>query len=362
MSESLAITIGRRIRQGREMLGLSLRALADQMEGALSHGALNKYENGAMAPGSQALIHLSRALKQPIDYFFREFEAQWTREPCFRRRVSKLGVREKNSILERSLDYFERYREIEAIMGERIPFENPLPSSPAKSEAEISTRAEQLRKKWNLGTDPLPNVQELMELKGIKVYEIDTGNEAFDGLFSLVNGEPVVVIASWLNRVVPRKRMTEVHELAHVLLHLPEGLDEAEEEKLVNRFAGELLLPEEPFKQFWGARRKAISMGELLQMKAFFGASIMAIVYRARQLDLISKAAADAFWLYVNKEGWRTNGEPGDDLVKGIKANNRFQQLVLRGVMEQKISESRGAAMLKCGIEELRSQLKQTFA
>ena len=143
--------------------------------------------------------------------------------------------------------------------------------------------------------------------------------------------------------------MTEVHELAHAVLHLPE-LEEAQEEKLVNRFASELLLPEEQFKSFWGAKRKAISLGELIQMKAFFGASIMAIVYRARQLNLISKEAGDAFWLHVSKEGWRTNGEPGDDLVEAGKPNNRFHQLVLRGVSEQKISESRGAAMLKLSL------------
>lgn len=361
MSENIAITIGRRIRQAREMLGLSLRALADEMDGALSHGALNKYENGAMAPGSQALIQLSRALKQPVDYFFREFEAKWTAEPCFRRRVSKLGARERNSILERSLDFFERYREIEQVTGERIPFNNPLPSTPAKSEEEVSTRAKQLRKVWNLGNDPLPNIQELMELKGIKVFEIETSNEAFDGLFCTVNGEPVVVIASWLNRVIPRKRMTEVHEMAHAVLHLPE-MEEADEEKLVNRFASELLLPEEPFKNFWGAKRKAVSLGELIQMKKFFGASIMAIVYRARQLNLISKEAAETFWKHVAEQGWRTKGEPGDDLVDAGRPNTRFHKLVLRGVIEEKISESRGAAMLKCSIEKLRDELKQTFA
>jgi Zn-dependent peptidase ImmA (M78 family)/transcriptional regulator with XRE-family HTH domain len=361
MNESIATTIGRRIRQAREMLGLSLRALVDEMNGALSHGALNKYEMGAMAPGSEALIHLSRALKQPIDYFFRAFDAQWTAEPCFRRRISKLSVRERNSILERSLDHFERYREIEEITGERLAFDNPLPSTPARSEAEVSARAKQLRNAWHLGDDPMPNIQELMELKGIKVFEIETTNEAFDGLFCTVNNEPVVVVASWLNRVIPRKRMTEVHELAHAVLHLPE-LEESEEEKLVNRFASELLLPEEQFKSFWGPKRKAISLGELIQMKKFFGASIMAIVYRAKQLNLISKEAAEAFWKHVAEQGWRTKGEPGDDLVEAGKPNTRFHKLVLRGVIEQKISESRGAAMLKCGIETLRGELKQTFA
>jgi Zn-dependent peptidase ImmA (M78 family) len=357
----IAFTIGRRTRQAREMRGWSLRALAEQMGGAVSTSAINKYETAAMAPGSEVLLQLSRALEQPVDYFLREFEASWTREPSFRRRKSKLSQRERNSLLERSLDFFERYREIEQIMGEGIPFSNPLPKAPASSEEEVSSRAKALRKHWQLGNGALPNVQALMESKGVKVFEIETENEAFDGLYCTVNEAPVVVIASWLNRVIPRKRMTEVHEMAHVLLHLPEGLSEEDEEAMVNRFAGELLLPEEPFKQFWGARRKVISLGELSQMKAFFGASIMAIVYRAKQLDLISASAAKSFWFYANAQGWRSQGEPGDELFKGGEANPRFRQLVLRAAIEEKVSESKAAALMKVEISTLRSQLQHTF-
>lgn len=362
MSTSIAITIGRRIRQAREMLGLSLRALAEKLDGSLSHTALGKYESGSMVPGSAVLIQLSRAMGQPVDYFFREFQSAWTSPPHFRRRVSKLSQREKNSLLERSLDFFERYQKIEEIMGEKRPLENPLPKTPAKTEEEVSRRAQLLRKEWNLGSDPLPNIRELMEIKGIKVHEIDTDNRAFDGFHSHVNGEPVVVVASWLNRVVPRKRMTEAHELAHVMLHLEDGLEEKQEENLVNRFAGELVLPEDPFRQIWGSRRKAISLGELLQIKAFFGASMMAIVYRASQLGLMAKPATDKFWKYASIQRWRTDGEPGDDLFKDGEANNRFRQLVLRAVMEEKISESRAAALLKTDVESLRAEFQETFA
>lgn len=89
---------------------------------------------------------------------------------------------------------------------------------------------------------------------------------------------------------------------------------------------------------------------------------MMAIVYRASQLGLMAKPAVEKFWRYASSQGWRTEGEPGDDLFKAGKANNRFRQLVLRAVMEEKISESRAAALLRTDVEALRAELQETFA
>jgi hypothetical protein len=52
--------------------------------------------------------------------------------------------------------------------------------------------------KWNLGVDPLPNVQQLLEDKGIKVFELATEDRQFDGLKAGTDAGPVVVLASWL--------------------------------------------------------------------------------------------------------------------------------------------------------------------
>jgi hypothetical protein len=108
------------------------------------------------------------------------------------------------------------------------------------SEADAETAARRLREeKWNLGGDPLPNVHELLELKRIKVHEAETMDEAFDGFSGMANGSPVVVvIAGWLDKNLPRKRMTEVHELAHVVLNIPDTVPPKEMERIVSRFAG----------------------------------------------------------------------------------------------------------------------------
>lgn len=348
--------MGLRIQQARKMLCLSLRAVSDATGGELSHTAIAQYEKGAMNPGSANLIALSRALNQPVDFFFRPFQAHLIKPVRFRRKTG-LGKREQDALQIRAVDFFERYYEIEDLMKEERPFHNPLPNDPVRTPEDAATMARHLRKEWKLGIDPLPNLHELMELNGIKVCEVFCKNEAFDGFCSATDRGPVVVIASWLNRNLLRKRATEVHELAHVMARVPENLTEKEEENIVWSFAGELMLPKEAFVDAFGEKRHNLSIQELVAIKQLFGASIMSIVFRARSLGLIDENLYLQFWKYVNAHKWRSNGEPGDDLYQGNESHSRFRQLVLRGVVEERISLSRGAALLQLDPASLREQV-----
>lgn len=356
MSPDVRKTLPRRLRQARAMLRLSLRALADATGGTVSHTAIARYENGEMAPGSDVLIALARALEQPLDYFLRPFRLELAGVSY--RKKSALPQTKKVAIQEQALDFFERYREVEELLGEHREFHNPLPQLPVEDTDEIAARARQLRDAWCLGCGPLPNIHELMELNGIMVYELPKAPKEFDGFAATTGEGPVVVIADWLNRDLPRKRMTEVHELAHVVLAVPEDLSERDEEQMVWDFAGELLLPEPAFRDAFGNRRTAITLGELIRLKALFGASIMAIVRRAEKLGLVSQSAAKQFWMFANKYRWRTQGEPGADVYRGNESFSRFSTLVYRAVTEERISVSKGAALLHVSINDLRESLR----
>jgi len=356
MNSDVKITLPRRLKQGRAMMGMSLRALADATGGAVSHNAISRYEKGEMAPGSDALIALARALNQPLDFFLRPFRLELSGVSY--RKKSVLSETQKAAIKERALDFFERYWEIEEFLGEHRPFQNPLSQTPVQSPKEIADRARELREAWELGPGPLPNVHELMELKGIKVHELKKAPPEFDGFAAETGKGPVVVIADWLNSDLPRKRMSEVHELSHVMLKVPEGLKERDEENMIWDFAGELLLPEDAFRDAFGKCRTAITLGELIRMKKLFGASIMAIVRRAQKLEIINDAAARKFWIFVNKQNWRKVGEPGGDAYQGDESFSRFRTLVYRAVTEEKISLSKGAAFLHTSVNELREKLR----
>lgn len=341
------------------MHGFSLRALSEATGSVVSHAALAKYESGVMHPGSEVLIALSKALNQSIDYFYRPFELEMS-EVRFRKKT-RLGVSAQKAILEKARDYFERYHEAEELADDVKRFKSPFAGKVIKDASTAESMADELRKAWRLGGDPLPNVQELMESHGIKVFEAEVEGTDFDGLSAETSVGPVVVLSRHLNSNLPRKRMTSTHELAHVVAEFEEGIDERVEEDFAKRFAGAFLLPQETFIPAFGKSRQKLSLGELIDLKARFGASIFAIMKRAEQLALISPSTFKQFCIFANTQHWRSNGEPGDDQYKGIEGDGRFRQLVLRAVAEEQISSSRGAALLGIPLTQFRREIQEVL-
>ena len=62
-------SLGRRIRQARQALGLSLAAVAGD---DFSRAFLNQVELGRAQPSTQTLRIIAHRLQQPIDYFLEE--------------------------------------------------------------------------------------------------------------------------------------------------------------------------------------------------------------------------------------------------------------------------------------------------
>jgi len=339
------------------MQGLSLRELAEELEGALSHNALAKYENGEMMPGSELLGRLADALEQPPDYFFRPFTLELT-EIRFRKKV-RFGKKGEEAIRAQALEYFERYREVEELLGEVKKFEGKLTIPEISTPEDADNAADELRKVWKLGCDPLPNFVELLESKGIKIFELPSPEDDFDGFSADTQIGPVIVIAPGKN--ILRKRMTLAHELAHLVLPLSNSLSLKDEENIAKRFAGALLLPKAAFLAAFGKGRRVISLIELIEMKVNFGASISSIMLRAKQLGLINEAVYIRFCRQANK--WRAEKkEPGDERYQGSETHSRFRQLVHRAIAEDQISMSKGAAFLVQSLSETRRDLQEVFA
>jgi Zn-dependent peptidase ImmA (M78 family) len=100
----------------------------------------------------------------------------------------------------------------------------------------VQRGARSLRAHWGLGLDPIPNLVELLEERGIKTLAVPLTN--IDGLTACVRrtskaAAPVIVVNSkdWGER----QRVTLAQELGHMVL---EVAPEVDEEKAVNRFAG----------------------------------------------------------------------------------------------------------------------------
>jgi len=350
MNNDPKIIFSRRLEQARKMRGLSLRELAEQMQGVVTAAALHKYETAQMLPGSAALIAIAGALRQSVDYFFRPPTVAL--ENIEFRKRAKMLVKQQNEVKEQARDFFERYLEVESLLGMDTGFENPLAGVTIRKSADIEAAADKLRAEWKLGLSPLPNVLELLEDHQIKIFEL-AAPESFDGLSGLAGKIPVVVV----NKMFPadRKRLTALHELAHLLLKFAESFTAKDVEKLCHRFAGALLMPQEIFVKEFGGNRSKVTLNELSDLKLHYGISIAAIMARARDLGLVTADFYIRFNITMNRNKWR-NPEPVE--FRGPEQSNRFEQLLYRATANDLVSLTKAASLAGKPLAAFRESLQ----
>ena len=346
--------ISKRIKSARNLAGFSLRELSDQMNGVVSHNAIKKYEMGLMMPDSKVLLALADALNVKTDYFFRPYDVSI--ENIEFRKKNNLLVKEANSIKEKVTDSISNYIELEEFLNLTSIFINPLKDIHISTSEDVEGAVNTLLDTWKSGINALPNVVELLEDKEIKVIEIDD-NENFDGLSGWANNNiPVIVINK--NFPVERKRLTALHELAHLLLVFNDNIDQKQKEKYCHRFAGAMLMPKDTFIQEVGASRKDISIAELITIKESYGISMQAIMARAKDLGIITDERFLRFRFWLNKDMNRRK-EIGFGEYVGREESTRFKQLLYRATSEELISMSKAANLANQKLASFRDEFIQ---
>ena len=142
-----------------------------------------------------------------------------------------------------------------------------------------------------------------------------------------------------------------MHELGHLLLQLPEELDEKGKEKYCHYFANAMLLPVDAFLREIGRKRRQLFMSELIPIKEYFGISVSAILKRARDLDVITDSCYQSFYIrFISKN----RKESGLGEYLGRESSNRFMQLLYRATSEELISMSRAAEIANMKLADYR--------
>lgn len=336
--------IGNRLYRARKAAGLSLRDLGTQI--GLSHAAIKKYEDGLATPPSGTLLKLARALSVRTEYFFRPETVS----------LDRIEYRKRSTLTKKRLDAIEH--EVIDQIERRIELENLFPVPPVAAFAQvpglpeaiadfsqIEEAAEAVRVEWDLGLDPIPDLIDVLETHGIRVFMIDANTDPkFDGLAASVNQMPIIVVGS--NWPGDRQRFTLAHELGHLMLagRLADGLDE---ELVCNRFAGAFLIPRQSVIQELGSHRSYIEPKELALLKEEFGLSMAGILYRARDLGIVTPAWRDEQAKLFRIKGWHLT-EPGKPYP--TEKAHIFVQLVFHALGEDYIGESKAAEFLKMSL------------
>jgi Zn-dependent peptidase ImmA (M78 family)/DNA-binding XRE family transcriptional regulator len=341
-----------RFKSARILNGFSLQDLADALGNQISRQALHKYEKGEVIPDSEMMSRLSKALHVQPDFFFRDIQVELGKLEF--RKLAGLPVKEQNKIVESTKDVLSRYLELEEILGIETNFENPLKTFPFISSFEdVEKAAAKVREAWHLGLDPIYNTVELLEGNYIKVISIYS-EDSFDGMQTWLNQTiPVIVINRHNLKSADRIRFTVLHELGHLLLPL-KNLTDKIKEKYCNRFAAAMLIPGITVQKELGISRKKLFLQELGELKKQYGISIQALMYRSKDLNIISESHLNQLAFIIERNQWKIT-EPVQ--YCGLEESNRFTQLLFRALAEELISMNKAAVLNNQSLVDFREQI-----
>ena len=311
---------------------------------------LSRYERGLAMPSSDVLLALGDALGVRTEYFFRVARIELGRIEHRNRHRWRLPRKEERRVLADVQDQLERWSALDAVLPAPWSSDFSLPPALPARVADydsIEDLAVAVRRHWNLGLGPVPDLIDTLEARGLKVFTTRFDSPRFEGLCASAHGQPVIVIGrQWPG---DRQRFTLCHELGHLLLdeRLAPHLDK---EVAANRFAGAFLVPAPRVTEALGERRSALEPYELYLLKLEYGLSIAGWSYRARDLGLIGAGAHQAFWQILTRRGWNKT-EPGEPYPP--ERPRLFEQLLYRALGESLISESAAAELLGLSVAEL---------
>lgn len=308
-------------------------------ETSISKQSLSLYANGGNIPPFENVIKIAKALSFPTDFFMVEDGCTTTvgntyfRSQASATKKSRAAQIIKLEYVARMYEVLLKYINFPELNLPKVDIDLPENSMDTDSDVvlkKIEQLAAKVREFWNLGNGPIESLQYVLESNGIIVTGfsgVESNIDAFSQQIS-VNGRTVYIIALALGeKPLERLRFDMAHELGHILMHTwgenNEDLSKDEfnvREKQANMFASELLLPKDGFSRMVSAYPTNVDYYKSLKKK--WKVSMQAMMYRTRQLDIISANQFQYMMRIVSKKGWRIK-EPGD--VPGQLKDTIFQ-------------------------------------
>lgn len=186
-------------------------------------------------------------------------------------------------------------------------FALPTLELPDLSTLEPSAAAVQLRAEWQLGLDPLPNLIQLAESKGIRVLSLPHATANVDAFSLWENSFPYVFLSTV--KTAERSRFDLAHEIGHLVMH--GGLsqsdgDERNAEREADQFASAFLMPPASLR---AVLPHEPSVETIMQTKSHFKVSAMALTYSAHKAGLLTDWSYRQACTELTSRGFRT-GEP----------------------------------------------------
>ena len=310
------------------------------MGGVVTKQALSKYERGLSRPSQAVLRSIAKALETSTARLIEADPIQ--AEVRAYRRKARMGRKEMERIENLTAIHLEDRLRLEDVLGLTPDAARSVPRIRVERAADAEDAAARVRADWGLGEGSIASVIDTFEEHHIHVIEVES-SDAFDGMSVVARGRRgrVLGAAVVIRKGLPgeRQRLSLAHELGHLVLRPAEGL---EEEKAAFRFGAAMLAPAEALRRDVGPHRRHVDLQELLLLKRRYGLSVQALLYRLRDLGIISEGRYKSGCVDINRMGWRRE-EP---MALEPEQPTWLRQNVLRAVSEGVLSTREGEQIL----------------
>lgn len=290
---------GTNLRLARSCHNYTLNEVAEAV--GKSRQFIHRLETGSDIPTPELTESLAEFLCVYSEFFFESSGIMMHEDAYHFRKKATTKVASKQSALAKG----ELFRRFVAFVDSRLQL--PICSFPyfeVCTPAEIERAAEKCRIAWGLGFGPIDNMVRVAENAGAVVTTFHGVSHDVDAL-SFSSARPVIVTNDAKGSAC-RVRFDLAHEVGHFVMHEGKSTGDRLTEAEANRFAGAFLLPRSSFvKEFPPMRGTRLNWAGIGQMKLRWKVSKSAILYRARQLDLISESQYKSGIIF----GLRRNGE-----------------------------------------------------
>lgn len=294
---------------------------------AISKNSISRIERGLLRPSLLTFEAIAEACNVPLDYFYADdFRVSGIDFRFSKDMPTKKTEQVKAAVISEIRKCYSAERQICTACCNLQQFGRIAVST--YDDAEDAAVC--LRKKLEIGRQPIFSVYELLMNNGVHIIDMDIEEDSILGLSTFVSGTiPFIIVNSRTNMTTERKRFTALHELAHLMLDirlLPEMDNNGETskynhlpyrvtvktpttERLCHHFASAMLLPKESVFLRLGHVRRKLSLKELVSIRNMYGISIAATVHRCHDLAIIDDTEYDNLYdNLINKNimetGW----------------------------------------------------------
>ena len=291
-----------RLVQARQLAKATKAQLQERV--GVTATAIGQYERGEVRPRADTVAQLAKALAVPAGFFAygRPRLPLEIAQASFRRLRATSVLQQQQAVA-----YAEQVWELSTYLEEHVEFpELDLPEWSGVDESESTvaidpvSAARALREHWGLGMKPIRHLVAEIERRGILVVlfslaeEGDDQKRHIDAFSTTTTPRPMIVLTPDKADDVMRHRFSAAHELGHIVLHRWHQTRDAHMEREADAFAAEFLTPRAELARELPRR---FNLARLQEIGQRWGVSVKSLVFRSKELELISEATARRAYL-----------------------------------------------------------------